>query len=129
MAGRRGKGEGSIFKRSDGRWVATLDLGYQNGKRSRRHFYGKTRREVEEQLAAALRDNQLGVLLEPNKQTVGQFLVHWLEYSVKPSVRPRTFEFYTDKVRLYLLPELGRVLLSRLTPQDLQSLYTRIINR
>ena len=35
--GRRGSSEGSIHHRSsDGRWVATLSLGYQRGKRQRR---------------------------------------------------------------------------------------------
>ena len=34
---RRGNNEGSIFQRKDGRWVATVTLGYDdNGKRNRR---------------------------------------------------------------------------------------------
>lgn len=38
---RRGNGEGSIYRRSDGKWCATLAVGYdQNGKRKRRYLYG-----------------------------------------------------------------------------------------
>ena len=37
---RRGQGEGSVFQRADGRWVAKLDLGWENGKRKRKEFYG-----------------------------------------------------------------------------------------
>jgi hypothetical protein len=33
--GRRGPGEGSIYQRADGRWVAILDLGWQAGRRKR----------------------------------------------------------------------------------------------
>jgi len=33
MARIRNSGEGSIFQRSDGRWRAKLDLGWQNGRR------------------------------------------------------------------------------------------------
>ena len=44
---RRGNNEGSIFQRKDGRWVATVTLGYDdNGKRVRKTLYGKTRTDV-----------------------------------------------------------------------------------
>jgi hypothetical protein len=57
---RRGHHEGSIYKRSDGRWAATIHLGYWGGKRHRKTFYGDTRQEVQEQLAKALRAQQQG---------------------------------------------------------------------
>ena len=47
---RRSKGEGGIYRRSDGRWCASVDLGHSNGKRRRRVIYAKTRREVAEKL-------------------------------------------------------------------------------
>jgi hypothetical protein len=47
---RRGKGEGSITQRPDGRWVARVDLGWQEGKRRRKAVYGRTRREVADKL-------------------------------------------------------------------------------
>ncbi len=39
---KRGQNEGSIHKREDGRWVATINLGWVAGKRKRKSFYGKT---------------------------------------------------------------------------------------
>jgi len=45
---RRGHGEGSIYRRADGRWVAVLDLGGVDEKRCRKSLYGKTRREAAE---------------------------------------------------------------------------------
>ncbi len=41
---KRGKNEGSIFQRKDGRWVGSLNLGWEDGKRKRRHFYAQQRR-------------------------------------------------------------------------------------
>jgi len=41
--GKRGNAEGSIHKRRDDRWAATIHLGYENGKRKRRTFYSSTR--------------------------------------------------------------------------------------
>ena len=52
---RRGHGEGSLYQRSDGRWAATLDLGWQGGKRVRKSYYAPTRKEVVEKLTAARR--------------------------------------------------------------------------
>jgi len=60
---RRGKGEGSITRLADGRWQARVDLGYQGGKRVRKAFYGKTRKEVQEKLTTALHDHQRGLPL------------------------------------------------------------------
>ena len=48
---RRGHGEGAIFQRKDGRWVASVDYGWVNGKRTRKDLYGRTRAEVREKLA------------------------------------------------------------------------------
>ncbi len=43
---RRGPGEGTIRKRTDGRWEARQRLGYENGKMQWKYIYGKTWHEV-----------------------------------------------------------------------------------
>src|SRR4051794_30597409 len=80
----RGHGEGSVYKRADGRWVASIDLGWEGGKRRRRDLYGKTRREVAEKLARALQAQREGRELPPERTLVGPFLDTWLETIVKP---------------------------------------------
>ena len=70
MAKRRGRGEGSISRRGDGRWQARIDLGYQNGKRTRKHYYGATRAEVVAKLARALGKVQQSLPLPAERQTV-----------------------------------------------------------
>jgi len=123
MGARRGHGEGSIYKReSDGLWVATVDLGYVNGKRRRKPLYGKTRREVAEKLKIALRDQQQGLPVATERQTVSQFLDRWLVEVVKPSVRPRTHQSYALHVRRDLGPTLGHHQLTKLTPAHVQAM-------
>ena len=65
---------------------------------------------------------QDGLPLPDERQTVAQFLAHWLE-STKPSLRPRTLQRYEELVRLHAIPTVGRVSLARLTPQHLQQAY------
>jgi integrase len=117
----RGQGEGSIFKRRDGRWCAGLNLGWKNGKRHRKWFYGPTRDAVQRQLTAALRAQQQGLPVAPERQTVQHFLTRWLTDCAKPSVRPSTFVRYRELVSLHIVPELGHIVLSKLSPQQVQA--------
>jgi integrase len=119
---RRGHGEGSIFKRGDGRWAGIVDLGYQRGRRNRQTFYGKTRKEVAEKLAAAQRAQKIGLPIGDGHQTLAQFLNHWLE-TVRPTLRPNTWKRYEQYVRRHVLPEIGPVRLAHLSPQHLETLY------
>jgi integrase len=120
---RRGHGEGTIYQRvkSDGRWVARLELGWSGGRRVRKHLYGDTRREVVEQLEAARQDLHRGIVLTGRRQTVGDFLERWLEDVVKPSVAAKTFKSYSQLTHQHLIPSLGKIPLERLSPQNVQA--------
>lgn len=116
----RGHGEGSIYHRKDGRWAATITL--ENHKR--KTFYGRSRKDVQEQLKIALREQQQGTLVTSPQQSVAQYLQQWLE-NHQSSVRLRTYERYEQIVRLHLVPTIGRIPLQKLAPQQVQSLYTQ----
>jgi len=122
MARKRGNREGTIFKRADGRWPATVDLGWYGGKRRRKTVYGRTRAEVAERLTALLQQQADGVPFVAETKFVGEFLDEWLD-AVAPSIRPRTWQRYEEYVRLHAKPALERVRLAQLAPQHLQRLY------
>lgn len=124
---KRGQNEGSIHKRQDGRWMAVLNLGYEDGKRNRKYFYGNARREVQEKLTAALRDQQRGLPAVPERETVGEYLTRWLQDVARHTVRATTFESYERLIRRHLIPHIGRLRLARLGPQDLSRLYGRLL--
>ena len=86
---RRGHGDGSIFQRNNGLWVARLDHGYQNGGRKRKDYYGRTRREVQQKLAAAQRALKDGLPVTSDRQKVGQFLERWPEDVARPRPPPQ----------------------------------------
>jgi hypothetical protein len=65
MARKRNAGEGSIFRRADGRWCAQLDLGWQNGRRTRKYIYGSTAAEVQQALLKARSDHSQALPLGP----------------------------------------------------------------
>src|SRR5713101_4535940 len=118
---KRGNGEGSVYKQRNGLWAASISI--EGDKR--KYFYGKTRKEVQEKLAAALQQQKQGMLVATPLQTVGQFLTDWLENTHKQSVRPRTYERYEEAIRLHLLPVLGKYQLQKLSAQHVQAFYAR----
>ena len=118
---KRGRGEGSIYRRRDGRWTAEISL--EGGKS--KFLYGRTRKEVQEKLKTALYEQQQGTLVTGAQQKVGPFLTHWLEDAHKRSIRPRTYERYEEIVRLHLAPGIGHHQLQKLSPQHLQAFYSK----
>ena len=122
MAKRRGRGEGSITRRADGRWMARVDLGWEDGKRRRKTLYGRTKREVQDRLRETLHRTEKGLPPVPEQETVGAFLRRWLA-TIRGRVRPRTHRSYQQVVRIHLEPGIGRVRLAKLTPLDVSAWF------
>ena len=97
-------------------------MGWKNGRRQRKLLYGRTRREVQDQLRAALKAKQEGMLRAGPRQMTGQFLKRWLDDSVKTSVRPATYSMYWHLTTRHLIPNLDRIPLGKLSPEHVQEL-------
>ena len=121
---KRGNNEGSIYKRGDGRWVAQVTVCGQD----RRYIYGKTREVVAGKLTEALRSVQDDVPLPSGRTTVAAFAAIWLN-SIRPSIKPKTYEGYESALRVHVLPAFGHIQLSKLAPAHLDRLYADLIER
>ena len=95
---------GSVYRQRPGLWAAAISTA--PGKR--RVYYGKSKREVEAKLNAALHDQQLGLLPSHGRTTVAELLAVWLEQAAKPRIRPKTYTTYRYLVERHLIPALGR---------------------
>jgi integrase len=122
---KRGKGEGSIYKRDDGLWVGALNLGYRNGKRKRKVVYGHTRREVVEKLDKLKHDQGL-VDISQDRQTVKQFLDSWLTQVIKKYRAEKTYINYEYIVRVRIVPHIGNIQIDRLNAQRIQRMISDI---
>jgi integrase len=117
-ARRRQHGEGSVFKRADGRWAATVELPRTvSGKRQRKTVYGHTLAEVMQRK----REVQVSVVrhipLPDERRTTGEFLEWWLRELLPGTVRDRTVEGYRGYVERYMKPAFGSVPLVKLGPE------------
>src|SRR5207302_849980 len=123
LRSRRGRGEGSIFRRKDGVWAGTLSLGYgDGGRRHRRVVYGRDKSAVVERLARLRAQALDGMLSDAQRLTVSAFLTRWLEDVARPAVSPSTHQLYSGLIRLHVNPRTGAVLLARLTPVHVQGM-------
>lgn len=120
--GRRGNGEGNIYKRKDGLFEARYTVQTETGPK-RRSIYAKTRKEVADELTEALANRDKGLTPDAGKLTVGKYLADWLTDSVKDSVRKYTYARYEGIVRNHLSPTLGTIRLKNLNPTHVRKLY------
>ncbi len=114
--GRRDKGAGSVYQRSNGRYVGE----YTDANGKRRYVSGKNKPDVKAKLKEVLKDKDEGV--STSTLTFGNYLDQWLD-STKDTVGLRTYQRAEIAVRLHVKPTLGVVKLDKLTALQLDALY------
>jgi hypothetical protein len=85
---RRGPGEGSIYERWDGRWAGSVHIGYEDGKRVRKHVMGRSRAEVKEKMTALMRAHEEKRPIPSQREKLGPFLRRWLDEVARPNIAP-----------------------------------------
>lgn len=116
---RRANGEGSVRKRPDGTYEGRIVI---DGKRV--SVYGSTRKEVVQKLQARREANPQVAVAEDT--TVADYLRYWLETSVRPQRRWRTYIDRRGVIEHHLIPALGHIKLQRLSPEQVQSYLNTI---
>jgi integrase len=121
MVKRRSRGEGTIYQRSDGLWVAQITL--PDDKRKTK--YSKDQKTAREWLLALRNQLRDGLLPEDDKITVSQFFGRFTNEVLQYKVKPKTLDSYTSLINLHILPTLGYIKLIDLKPYHLQELYNQ----
>ena len=128
MAGaRRGRGEGSIFQRADGKWGCAVSAGYtKDGKRRRKVILGNSKEAVQKELAKLQIRTPGALAADAARLTVEQYLGQWLETDAKARCRERTLENHQRVVKRELVPNIGRLMLSKLSATDIQLMVSEM---
>ena len=114
-------GSGSIKRREDGRWEGRLMIGFdpKTGKVRRKSVYGKTQKEARQKLTELAKQVDDATYTEPLKMTLQQWLEVWLkEYN--GNIKPYSYRTYSDRIRLHIVPALGRLKLQVLNAPTVQ---------
>ena len=82
-----------------------------------------------DQLKALHNDQAGGVNVTTDRQTVKTFLARWLTEVAAHRNKLRTQEGYERIVEVYLNPYLGRILLTKLGPEDVQRMINTLVTK
>lgn len=128
---RAAQGSGTIRKKTvlrNGKeytyWEARVTVGRDpgTGKQVQRSFSGKTQKEVREKMQAAAVAVNEGDYFEPSKMTIARWVEIWLqEYT--GDKKYLTVKHYKAQCKTHIVPSLGAVKLSELTPPQIQAFY------
>jgi integrase len=121
-------GEGTIYRRQDGRWVGALYVTTTSGTRKRIYLYGKTRADVHARINERSRTERRGVPTPAHAWTVGHLLDHWINDVAATRIRSSTLTHYRSLNRNHLAP-LHNCRLDRLTVERLQEHLNSLIKR
>lgn len=127
---RRGRNEGTIYLRSDGRWCAMITLGTDDdGKRIRKSFYGDTRAEVSIKMTSLLGEKLKGGHASVTNDSLHTLMYEWLYTFKKAEVSARTFERTVGTAEKHIYPHIGELKLNEITPNVIQGVLNKMLLR
>jgi integrase len=118
---------GHFRERSPGSWEIRYDLGTDAATGKRRIATATVhgdRKAAETELRRLLRARDTGEHVDPNRLTVGQWLIQWLK-AVCEQVSPKSHERYGEIVNNFLVPAFGNLQVTKLAPCHIQAAYSR----
>jgi integrase len=118
---RQPKGEGSVFQRKDGRWIAQVTL--EDGRQ--KQFYASSEKEAWGKLHEALREAEQGTILLERDQRLSQYLDHWLEQIERPTLKVSSYKRYRSILDHHLIPALGHLYMRKLRVEHLDRFYAK----
>lgn len=118
---KRANGEGTIYKRADGRYEAAAFVTLVDGTRKRLRLLAKTREEAQRLLLERLSLEQRNIPTPVATWRLDAYLDYWLESVVAKNARPLTYTAYEQIVRSYIKPKLGSKPLAKLSVRDVQT--------
>ena len=123
---KRGNGEGNIRKRKDGRYEASLMVGYYpDGRRKRVSVYGRTRKACQEKLRALQEGLNKGLDLDENYSFEQEARI-WLQN--KQRISPATAKNYEHIINT-LSAEFVNQKIKTIKPIHIENVMLRLANR
>lgn len=119
--------KGHIEKRGKGSWTVVIDQGRNAISNKRERIYKSVagpKREAEKVMTELLYQLQTGTYIDPTNITVGEYFVQWLTTYVDQNLSSKSIRSYRLEVENHIIPGLGMIPLTKLSPLHLQNYYT-----
>lgn len=123
---------GQIIRRGPSTWLVRIYAGRDPETRKRKYagkFIHGGLRSAQAHLNRKLAKRDLGRNIRSSRQTVGQYLDHWLDICARPRLRTKSFRDYSGLLARYVRPHLGSRSFGELSPAGIQKLYSDLLTR
>ena len=126
---RRSPGEGTVYQRTDGKWVAEVPLPKNHlGRRRRRKRIADTKKEAERICRSLLADIESGRIELDGSVTVTDWCETWLAGAARLTCKERTVAGYKYALERYVLPHVGRYQLRQLHVGHIGTMQTSLLD-
>ena len=123
---KRPDGDGTIRKRTDGRWEGIIIIGHKaDGKPIRKSVFASTQKELLPKLHQLIEDYRGVDLTEDCSMTLGEWLDTWLDKYSKLNLRTSTTRSYTVSLN-HIKQYLGDKQIKRVSTADIQRMYNTL---
>lgn len=118
----RANGEGSVWRRADGRYGAAVQVWTTDGQK--RLTTTKKRRKDADAWLTQMKSGRLSgavVNLDGERVRMAEYLSEWLENAARPTIAASTYDRYRVAVHSQLIPQYGGTKIADLTPAQLRA--------
>ncbi len=113
-------GQGSFYKRKDGKFEYKVTVKIGNSQLKRKSFYGKTKKECMQKYKLFKERN---VIHESqfNDVYIDEYINSWLNTVKKNDLKPTSFDRLEITINSHVIPKIGHYYLNRITTLEIQS--------
>lgn len=125
---KRENGQGSVYLRKDGRWVASIQNGFKdNGKPNIKTKYAKTQAEAKRKLKELIKEIYTPTEeIITNNSPVREYCNNWLQNVQSNILKPSSYDRKEMTLENQVYPLIGDIYISQITFDDIQSMINEL---
>ena len=125
-----GYGEGSVFQRSDCKWVAKVCIGTDAlGRAKVKQFTGKTEAIVYKKMKEYKSSTEFAMKKKPVLETVESYFTDWLVNSQYHKLKASSYDRLESTLENNVFPYIGREKLDKVTKDKVQRLINELYHK
>lgn len=125
---KRENGQGSIYLRKDGRWVASIQSGFkENGKPNIKTKYAKTQAEAKRKLKELIKEIYTPIEeVITNNSLVREYCDNWLQNVQSNILKPSSYDRKEITLENQVYPLIGDICMSQVSFDDIQDMINEL---
>ena len=125
---KRENGQGSIYLRKDGRWVASIQNGFkENGKPNIKTKYAKTQAEAKRKLKELIKEIYTPTEeVITNNSLVREYCDNWLQNVQSNILKPSSYDRKEITLENQVYPLIGDICMSQVSFDDIQDMINEL---